>query len=45
MDLKEISLILLGESINFNDLSITNYSLDILANYKHAPIPVINNQC
>lgn len=32
--LKEMLQILQGDSANFNDLSVTNYSPDILANFK-----------
>ena len=38
MVLKEISKILQGDSANFNDLSVPNYSPDILANFKYVPI-------
>lgn len=40
--LKEISKILQGDSANFNDLSVPNYSPDILANFKYAPITSVD---
>ncbi|KAF0761940.1 DUF659 domain-containing protein [Aphis craccivora] len=40
--LKEISKILQGDSDNFNDLSVPNYSPDILANFKYAPITSVD---
>jgi len=38
MVLKEILKILQGDSANLNDLSVPNYSLDILTNFKYASI-------
>jgi len=43
--LKEISKILQGYSANFNDLTVPNYSPDILANFKYAPITSVNVKC
>jgi hypothetical protein len=45
MVLKEISKILQGDSANFNDLSIPNYSPDILANFQYAPITSVDVEC
>jgi hypothetical protein len=40
--LKEILKILRGDSANFNDLTVPNYSPDILANFKYAPITSVD---
>lgn len=42
MVLKEILKILLDDSVNFNDLSVLNYSPGIIANLKYVPITSIN---
>jgi len=42
MILKETLIILQGDDANFNDFSVVNYSPDILANFKYAPITNAN---
>jgi|UniRef100_A0A2S2Q283 hypothetical protein len=42
MIFKKISNILQSDSANFNDLSVSNYSPDILANFKYAPITCVD---
>lgn len=45
MVLKEISIILQDKRANFNDLSVPNFSPNILANFKYTPITSFDVEC